>query len=77
MALPIPGVHSYFSTEDNGFTGEIRVVLGGLDGQTDDLAIDHIPELTFPLQTEDDIGLHRGTALNASLGLDEPRRPGR
>ncbi len=60
IALAIPGVHTYYSTTNPAFQGQIHVVLDALPGPPDELASDNIPDITFPLSSPDDKSIHPG-----------------
>ncbi len=58
IALGILGIHTYHSTNNPDFKGEIRLLLTEIAGPPDALVSEHIPDLPLPPRTEDDTGTH-------------------
>ncbi|MEX1253326.1 MAG: flexitail domain-containing putative surface protein [Dehalococcoidia bacterium] len=58
LALSIPGPHLYHSSSNPAFKGTILLARAGLEGPNADLAIDHIPDVAFPPQGEDEVDIH-------------------
>ena len=66
IALAIPGIHDYSSTDNADFQGQVRVFLQELPGPPDGLASDHIPDMLFPPTEEADYSEHPTLAVKAS-----------